>query len=147
MKTRICSKCKIEKDFDSFNKDKNKRDGIGHICKDCNKSYMNIYYQENKVKINKETYKNKKRHRTEKKQMLLEYLQNHPCLDCGNMDVRVLEFDHVRGNKFMDVTKMVSGAYSWNRIQEEIDKCEVVCSNCHKIRTYTRSGSYRNLVV
>ncbi len=141
---KTCSKCKKEKDISQFSIDKKKKDGHSYVCKECHIIYMNSYYSKNKLRICKDTYKNKKRHRIEKKEKLLSYLNVHPCIDCGNTDVRVLEFDHIKGNKRMDVTKMVSHAYSWENIQKEIDKCEVVCSNCHKIRTYTRSGSYRN---
>jgi len=140
---KTCSKCKLEKELYEFNKDKNKKDGHCNWCKTCNKENMKSYYKSNKEKVKYENYQNKKKYRVEKKEKLLDYLRNNSCIDCGNSDIRVLEFDHVRGEKKMDVTKMVSSAYSWDKIQEEIDKCEVVCSNCHKIRTYSRMDCYR----
>jgi hypothetical protein len=64
------------------------------------------------------------------------YLSTRTCIDCGEGDVRVLEFDHVRGVKKASVSGLTS--YTWHVIQEEIDKCEVVCSNCHKKRTHAQ---------
>ena len=148
METKICAKCKIPKELSHFNKDKNKKDGLNYWCKDCNKINLQNYYSKNKEKVSKDNYKNKVRYRKEKKDALRDYLLENPCVDCGNSDIRVLEFDHVRGIKKMDVTKMVSHAYSWEKIQEEIDKCEVVCANCHKIRTFGRLETcYRNPMV
>ena len=68
----------------------------------------------------------------------LEYLLSHPCVDCGEKDPVVLEFDHVRGVKEWNVSLLVRSNSSWKRVLEEIEKCEVVCANCHKRRTAER---------
>lgn len=65
-----------------------------------------------------------------------EYLKQHPCVDCGEDDIEVLTFDHVRGKKHMDVSAMVLGGYRWPRILTEIAKCAVRCWNCHMRRTF-----------
>ncbi|MEO8263129.1 MAG: hypothetical protein ABI566_11230 [Pseudolysinimonas sp.] len=66
------------------------------------------------------------------------------CVDCGNQDIRVLEFDHVRGAKVANVARMVLDA-SLDRVIAEIEKCEVRCRNCHAIATYERlGGSWRD---
>lgn len=62
-----------------------------------------------------------------------KYLMTHPCIDCGNTDIRVLEFDHVRGIKNYTVSNMQYRSIS--SIKHEIEKCEVRCANCHKIKT------------
>ena len=72
---------------------------------------------------------------------LLEYLLEHPCVDCGETDHVVLEFDHLR-DKAYNVSRLLLG-YSWSRILEEIKKCEVVCCNCHRRRTFSRQGAWR----
>jgi hypothetical protein len=73
-------------------------------------------------------------------------LLERSCVDCGIEDSRVLEFDHLpEFEKKFDVARAVSGSTrSWNTILNEINKCEVVCSNCHKIRTMTRGNFNRH---
>lgn len=63
-----------------------------------------------------------------------DYLLRHPCADCGTTDIRVLEFDHVIGEKEHAISNLVHGGRSINYLVSEIKKCEVRCRNCHKIR-------------
>jgi len=59
------------------------------------------------------------------------------CVDCGyDSDPAALDFDHVRGEKTLGVGQM--RGHPWERVFAEIDKCEVVCANCHRIRTSNR---------
>ncbi len=59
------------------------------------------------------------------------------CADCGEHDPIVLEFDHVRGEKLLTIADARSSR-SWASIMEEIEKCEVVCANCHRRREAIR---------
>lgn len=62
-----------------------------------------------------------------------------PCLDCGHRFPLVcMDFDHVRGEKKFNVSQAYNVAGSWQKIIDEIAKCEIVCANCHRIRTQTR---------
>lgn len=58
------------------------------------------------------------------------------CVDCGNKNLTVLQFDHVRETKTRVVSKMVQG--SFETLEKEIAKCEVRCANCHMIVTQKR---------
>jgi len=60
------------------------------------------------------------------------YLSTHPCIDCGERDVRVLEFDH-RGNKIMNIAQGI-WKLNFEEFKEEIDKCDIRCANDHKRR-------------
>ena len=62
------------------------------------------------------------------------------CVDCGNHDIRVLEFDHVRGTKLDGIGSMIRRGRSMAAVEAEIEKCEVRCKNCHAIATMTRLG-------
>lgn len=65
--------------------------------------------------------------------------KNKPCADCKNhFPYYVMDFDHVRGVKVGNVSTLA--LWSIARILEEISKCEVVCSNCHRIRTHIRKS-------
>lgn len=63
------------------------------------------------------------------------YKESEPCLDCNfYYPATCMDFDHVRGRKIKDVGKMMNcGA---EKVQKEIEKCDLVCSNCHRIRTH-----------
>src|SRR5947209_17651539 len=82
--------------------------------------------------------------RNEKARKMYEYLIDHPCVDCGEADPIVLEFDHKTGStKLESVTQMVINNASWQNIAAEIRKCEVRCANCHRRRTAARFGYKR----
>ena len=74
------------------------------------------------------------------------YLSTHPCVDCANSDIRVLEFDHIHGQKFDEISHLLSQGYNWLAIESEIAKCEVRCANCHRIKTSERGGWWRHLI-
>jgi hypothetical protein len=79
----------------------------------------------------------KMRRRYEKHRVLVDALKSAPCMDCGNLFPPVcMDFDHVRGNKRQNVSLMVP--YAPEALFDEIAKCDVVCSNCHRIRTQRR---------
>jgi hypothetical protein len=65
---------------------------------------------------------------------LIEYLSDHPRVDCGEADIVVLEFDHQR-DKLFTVSVLCREGYSLEKLKQEVAKCEVVCANCHQRRT------------
>jgi hypothetical protein len=75
---------------------------------------------------------------------LIDYFRSHPCVDCGERDPVVLEFDHL-AEKLFDIGQALPYR-SWQSILEEIEKCDVVCANCHRRRTAKRRGSLRALL-
>lgn len=61
------------------------------------------------------------------------------CVECGNDDFRVLEFDHLdETTKEFSVAEGMKLGYAFSRIEDEIKKCQVLCANCHRIKTYER---------
>ena len=81
-------------------------------------------------------YQGEKKRVRKNKMRVIEYLQSHPCVNCGEADIVVLEFDHIDpSNKVKDIFTMVHHKYGWEAIKKEISKCEVVCGNCHARRT------------
>lgn len=71
------------------------------------------------------------------------YLKDNPCIDCGETDTIVLEFDHVgkAGSKDFNISDATRKGVSMQRLKDEIAKCEVRCANCHRKKTYERNGS------
>lgn len=94
-------------------------------------------------KNKEDLYAKQKEHRVKMRQLLLEYLNNHPCEQCGESDPVVLEFDHIDpSTKTATIAKLLSGHAGWNRISTEIDKCRVLCANCHRRHTYIQQGHW-----
>lgn len=68
-----------------------------------------------------------------------DWLKSLPCADCGReYPSYVMDFDHTRGAKRYNVAAMT--LKSWPQILQELEKCDVVCANCHKVRTHVRRG-------
>jgi len=73
----------------------------------------------------------RKRRRIECRMKCIQYL-GAECVDCGETDRALLEFDHVRGTKSDNVASMM--LMSWDRIKIELDKCELRCLDCHAVK-------------
>ncbi len=95
---------------------------------------------------NKEIYKARARAHTTRerervKEFLRSYLADHPCIDCGEHDPIVLEFDHREGvDKKFTLGDSVRTGHSLRSVMAEVDKCDVRCANCHRRITYRRAG-------
>lgn len=64
------------------------------------------------------------------------YLLTHPCVDCGEIDTMILEFDHREPeNKDFNIFRGVP-QFGFDRLKAEIEKCDVRCCNCHTRRHY-----------
>lgn len=140
MTSKICALCNQELPIEDFGI-KTRRSGKQNLqpyCKVCNREYHRNHYEKNKS----EYLEKNKDYKTSNKTKMFEFLKEKSCVDCGNNDIRVLEFDHV-GDKTATISKVLP-SWSWKRLLTEIEKCDVVCANCHRVRTYERSGSYRN---
>jgi hypothetical protein len=162
---KACSKCKEEKPVSEFHRQTRSADGRHPYCKPCKAGYasdrhwrnrdvelerMRQWKQTNREHVlakAKEWYEQNSEHkrdtdhlRIQEKRSLIRLLKARPCADCGGSFPPIcMDFDHVGDDKVMNVSKM--GRYSIERILEEIAKCEVVCANCHRLRTANR-GQY-----
>lgn len=132
---KFCPKCEKNKKDECFAS----RGGgkLTSYCRICQSDYSKTHYRNNKDKHNKQRYQRTKITRKEHSEKIRDIKDNVPCTDCGvPYPHYVLEFDHL-SNKVANVSDM-AGKFGWDKIQEEINKCEIVCSNCHKERTYNR---------
>lgn len=135
--TKRCSTCREVKPLGAFNRLKKAKDGRQYNCRDCNKQYHYENWDRHMSQIRRRGTARK----AENKRFIVEYLLTHPCVDCGETDILVLEFDHVNGDKSDSVGRLVA-TQQLDRVIEEIQKCEVVCCNCHRRRTARRSASW-----
>lgn len=114
-------------------------------CKECNREYQKRHYLLNKgYYAEKRARYNQKNIQVNQKR-IIEYLLSHYCVDCGEKDLRVLEFDHVRGSKKASISYLLNNSISWKVIASEIEKCDVRCANCHKKRTAQQFNWYKAL--
>lgn len=81
--------------------------------------------------------------RKEIKEYIYQYMSNNHCVDCGETDVRVLQCDHIRGEKKYNIFNIYKYTTSWEKIKAEFLKCDVVCANCHFIRTAKQFNWYK----
>lgn len=93
----------------------------------------------NLEKIRAYDRENQVRSRAERRAWLDAIKVKAGCADCGySAHPRALDFDHIGTDKLYDVGRMLHNRTAWDRVLAEIAKCEVVCANCHRIRTYER---------
>jgi hypothetical protein len=101
------------------------------------------YYKANYYKANKDKFlAAAERLAARNQEALLQYLLEHPCVDCGETDPVVLQFDHVRGKKEFCIGNMMLN-FGIKRIMKEVKKCDVRCSNCHDKKTARDRNNFR----
>ncbi len=81
------------------------------------------------------------KHRKAIRKWIQELKSNTPCNDCNiKYPYFVMHFDHLDSSiKEIVISQAIERGWSKARIQKEIDKCEIVCANCHAIRTHERA--------
>jgi hypothetical protein len=144
---KFCTKCNKEKLISEFNF-KNKILGLRHSnCKDCTRLFVKNHYNKNKQYYLDKTQKRNNTLMVEIQNYIKSYLQDNHCVDCGESDIVVLEFDHNRGqfDKIMAVSSLIRTRYPFVKIKEEIKTCEVRCANCHRRKTAKEFSWFRNV--
>lgn len=101
------------------------------------------WYYENREHQIENVRNNRIGYRQTAREYISEYLSTHPCVNCGERDPIVLEFHHVRGEKTLEVSRLIGRGASLEAIKAEIDKCDVVCANCHRRITSENQGWFK----
>lgn len=127
-----CTKCGIKKPFEDFAKSSRTLDSRRPWCRQCVREYDQLRYIRKGPSYFQR--KNRERHKRYRK-LMVEYLQKHPCENCGESNPIVLEFAHKDRTTKIDAVSMMINTYSWENILKEIKKCKVLCANCHRIET------------
>jgi hypothetical protein len=125
---RWCPRCKRVLPLDAFNK--STAFGLQGYCREC----QSAWYRDHRVQHIANVNANRSRYRGRNEEFIREFLLRHPCVDCGESDVTILEFDHV-APKLRMISEMRWGSATLEAIKSEIAKCEVRCVNCHARRT------------
>ena len=129
---RKCNACHEIKTLESFSRAGNTT-GYQYTCKPCAAESVRKSYQANPGR-------HRATSKARKDRLLAEVraLKTGPCTDCGQCFPPVcMDFDHLE-DKIEGVASMVSRGFAREALLAEIAKCDLVCSNCHRIRTATR---------
>lgn len=137
-KTLQCTKCHVIQPIDQFTWLEKKRRYHSH-CRICKNRARHVRYWRNPEQIRRQIYEARRR-RGKGYQEQITRIKNIPCVDCRRRFPAVaMDFDHRPGTKkFECVSRMINRALPWSKIKLEIAKCDIVCSNCHRIRTWIK---------
>src|SRR5688500_4101858 len=114
-----CNTCQRTLPLTEFSRRRASRDGLQARCKQC----WQAWYVANKSVHVAAGRGRASRRLAEHRRKLREYLVEHPCVDCGETDLRVLDFDHRdRSEKRGEVSRLIFRV-SWRRLEEEIARC------------------------
>jgi len=145
--SKVCTKCGCEKDLFLFPARKTSKDGRASWCRACYKANWDVRYYENHQHYRNSHNTSREKLREGNARKVFEYLTNHPCINCGESDPIVLEFDHRnRDDKIESVSILVRNS-SWKRIEYEIQKCDVLCANCHRRKSAAEFNYKRHVFV
>lgn len=137
---RRCSRCGEMKPVDEFPV-KEKDRGLRRVwCRDCCRAYGREHYRRNRPAYLAKSARRRKVERPLVRERVYAYLREHPCVECGEQDILVLDFDHRdRTQKRVTVSRLIRSA-TWPGAEREIAKCDVRCANCHRQRTAEQFG-------
>lgn len=134
-----CSRCRVRKPPPAFNRSSRSVDRRQVYCRDCSAAISHARYE---VRVGRSVARTSRPVYAVARGAWLRSLKvGRPCTDCGlTFDPQVMQWDHLPGfNKLGDISGSWTGR-SEEEILEEIAKCELVCTNCHTIRTFRRNG-------
>jgi hypothetical protein len=139
-----CSRCGEVKPSDEFAWRRRHLGQRDTYCRPCRAEYKREHYLANRERYIAAAKRRSEALLAERVPFLVDFLRERPCVDCGESDPVVLEFDHLADKKFAVSTGL--RCRRWEDVLKEIDKCEVVCANCHRRRTARRGGFRRAAV-
>ena len=142
---KYCKKCSTFKNESDFRPNKRRKSGLQPYCEICDKNFQKEWYRNNRERTKAKSIFNNTKNRNRNLQYVLNYFMEHPCAVCGETDLRVLEFDHIKPGKIKSVAKLMSG--SLLIIINEIKKCQVLCANCHRKKTSDDFKWYKSVKI
>ena len=137
---RRCIRCTQWKEESEFNIRNEERGYLQSVCRSCQQQDSRDRYANDKESVKMSNRTSRIKARDQAKKFVQEYLSATSCADCGETDIEVLTFDHLK-DKRMNISDMVSQGYGVRSIRDEIGKTEVTCFNCHMRRERRRRNS------
>lgn len=131
-----CARCKKVKPLSGFRYKNKERGWLQPYCIECNKEANKEHYRKNKQDYLAKNLLRKK----ELKKFVTGYKENSGCAQCGDTRHWVLDFHH-EGNKEIEISKAVLNGWAKKRLLLEIERCTILCSNCHRDLHYKEGMS------
>ncbi len=128
---RLCQTTKLLSEFSWKSKVKNRYQSY---CKQCQNIRSQKHYSQNKQLYLEKARRRNKIVLKQIKDYVWNYLSQHPCVDCGESDIVVLEFDHI-SDKLYNLSEIMKERSSLVKVQTEVKKCLVRCANCYRRKT------------
>ena len=138
---RTCTQCGETKESSAFSF-RDKSAGRRHEkCKVCVAANGRQHYASHRLAYIARNVRTMRTRRRSLKARVWQHLVEHPCVDCGERDLVVLDFDHIDpATKRGTIYRLAQQAFSWATIQAEIAQCQVRCANCPHRRTARQFG-------
>ena len=117
------------------------KDGLKPTCKSCDSAYHREYWKdfpERRVIIKE----NLKKHKGQVAEKIVAHFKENPCAKCGETNILKLEFDHLRDKKF-NISEGITLGFAWKRMEKEINKCQVLCVNCHAVKSAYQNNNWK----
>jgi len=134
---KFCPRCREVKALSEFSKNPRRRDGVNSICKTCRRIYDHERYERiHGRSIDYQPLRSERGRRA----WLRSLKEGRACVDCGQVfPPEVMQWDHKPGSEKLLELSAAYGEWSREDVLAEIAKCDLVCTNCHVIRTFTRA--------
>lgn len=136
--TKVCGRCKTEKDITEFGVDKRNKDGLNRVCKVCKRELDKEYndrHKDQRREASKQWAKNNPDKIVEQTCRRKDFLWSlkQPCIKCGEDRPSVIEFHHIDPTtKLFNISRVTyNGARTKRDVIEEVKKCVCLCANCH----------------
>jgi hypothetical protein len=133
--TKRCCTCGEEKPLDQFAMKDKGRGLRATKCRACQRAYSREHYKRNRAAYLQRAARRRKLDRESCRQNIYEYLATHTCVDCGETDPVVLDFDHRDPTTKRGTVSRLAKQLCWAQLKLEIARCDVRCANCHRRRT------------
>jgi hypothetical protein len=138
---KTCPRCGHRTALSEFPRDTARPDGVQSYCTECRRGYLREQYARNAARYRASaTIRNQLRRAAIRR--IIREAKDQECSDCGiRYPSFVMDFDHREGfDKRFNIGRDALARCSEEALRAEIRKCDVVCANCHRIRTHTRKA-------
>lgn len=137
-----CNKCHIVKESTEFSFRNKTKDILQPYCKECKKEIDRELYISNHSNRKSKIRNRQNEVQTNLKEFLMSIKKNSKCIICGDNRWWVLDFHHIKNKKF-EVSSLARRGCSLETFNKEIDKCIIICANCHRDLHFKESEEYK----